>query len=142
MVRKTQSIIEAIIHERVKNGPFLLFEDFLERTESHIHLQDVRILIKAGCFDDISNGIPRSGLIWQAIGFFDQKNVPAQVPLFEADPAPYLPCTAESPQPAPYPKDLMLKHESEALGFNISVHPLDLYSETLKGIDYVRARDL
>ena len=133
---------EAIIHERVKNGPFLLFEDFLERTESRIHIQDVRILIKAGCFDDISNGIPRSGLIWQAIGFFDQKNAPAQVPLFEADPAPYLPCTAESPQPAPYPKDLMLKHESETLGFNISVHPLDLYSEMLKGMDYVRARDL
>ncbi len=36
----------------------------------------------------------------------------------------------------------MLKHELETLGFCLSVHPLDLYRKTLKGLDYVRAKDL
>ncbi|MDY6972255.1 MAG: DNA polymerase III subunit alpha [Thermodesulfobacteriota bacterium] len=133
---------EAIIHERVKHGPFSSFADFLERTVSHIHLQDARVLIKAGCFDGMSNGITRSDLIWQAIGFFDQKNGPAQVPLFEADADTSLSCPAERPRSAPYSEELMLKHESEVLGFNISGHPLDLYSEALKGMDHVCAIDL
>ena len=36
----------------------------------------------------------------------------------------------------------MLKHESETLGFLLSIHPLDLYRDVLKGRNYVRARDL
>jgi DNA polymerase III alpha subunit len=36
----------------------------------------------------------------------------------------------------------MLKHESETFGFLLSVHPLDLYRDALKSLDYVRARDL
>lgn len=36
----------------------------------------------------------------------------------------------------------MRKHELETLGFLFSVHPLDLHRSTLKGLDYVRAKDL
>jgi DNA polymerase III alpha subunit len=36
----------------------------------------------------------------------------------------------------------MLKHESETLGLLLSAHPLDLYHQTLKGPNYVRAKDL
>ena len=45
-------------------------------------------------------------------------------------------------QNTPYPPNVMLKHESETLGFLLSVHPLDLYRDVLKGRNYVRARDL
>jgi error-prone DNA polymerase len=36
----------------------------------------------------------------------------------------------------------MLKHEIETLGFLLSIHPLDRYKDLLKGMKYVRARDL
>jgi error-prone DNA polymerase len=36
----------------------------------------------------------------------------------------------------------MRKHETETLGFLLSVHPLDLYRDALKGLNYVRAKDL
>jgi error-prone DNA polymerase len=66
--------VEEILSERNKNGSFLSFENFLHRTGSHIHLQDIRILIKAGCFDGMSGGhTSRAGLMWQALAFFDQK---------------------------------------------------------------------
>jgi error-prone DNA polymerase len=64
---------DAIMHERDRNGPFVSFEDFLERTRGHAHLQDVRILIKGGCFDGISGGVPRPRLVWQALRFFDHE---------------------------------------------------------------------
>jgi error-prone DNA polymerase len=36
----------------------------------------------------------------------------------------------------------MLRHELDTLGFLISLHPLDRYTGILKGLDFVRARDL
>jgi error-prone DNA polymerase len=69
----SQEAMEVIIHERSNHGPFISLEDFLARTGSHVHLQDVRILIKAGCFDSIAHGATRPGLMWQALRFFDHK---------------------------------------------------------------------
>ncbi len=63
----SQEAKEAIIHERTKNGPFISIEDFLDRTGSYSHLQDTRILIKAGCLDSIAGGPTRAGLMWQAL---------------------------------------------------------------------------
>jgi error-prone DNA polymerase len=157
----SQEAKEAIIHERDKNGPFISLEDFLDRAESCVHLQDIRILIKSGGFDSIAHGIPRAGLMWQALQFFDQ-NTPAHTLPFSTLPStvanrdPYLPPlggTSHTYLPSPddrshshlpsrYPKGLMLKHESDTLGFSLSVHPLDLYGHILKNLDYVPARDL
>jgi error-prone DNA polymerase len=138
----SQDSKDTIIHERSKNGPFISLEDFLDRTGSHIHLQDVRILIKAGCFDNIVRGTTRPGLMWHALRFFDQKEEEKTPGLFDGAQTPVplnrRPATSQSP----YPKSLMLKHESETLGFVLSVHPLDLYRNKLEGLDYIRARDL
>jgi error-prone DNA polymerase len=206
---------EAIILERSKNGPFRSLADFLDRTGTHVHLQDARILIKAGCFDGIADGTTRPGLMWQALRFYEREEKDKTPSLFP-DPPPSLPivpprdantfkCPANSslwkspsltstdssplwkrgargdlkafplplaesatnytpsrsgspanylpspggrgrgrgfPNPAPYTQELMRKHESETLGFLLSVHPLDLYRDTLKGLNYVRAKDL
>ncbi len=80
----SQDSKDTIIHERSKNGPFISLEDFLDRTGSHIHLQDVRILIKAGCFDSIVRGTTRPGLMWHALRFFDQKEENKTPTLFSA----------------------------------------------------------
>jgi error-prone DNA polymerase len=131
---------EAIVHERTKKGPFTSFEEFLERLgPRHIHLQDVRILIKAGCFDGISQGIARPGLMWQALEFCHQKEEGKAPCLFDRA---QKPAPLNQPISRPYPKDLMLKHETETLGFILSVHPLCLYRSILKGMDYVCARDI
>ncbi len=128
---------ELIIHERYKNGPFTGFEDFLLRVGRYLHLQDVRILIKAGCFDSIACGINRPSLMWQALRFFGRKHQEEKLPTLFSTP------TILSPlkQP-PYPKSLMLKHELETLGLLLSLHPLERYESILKGLDFVRARDL
>jgi error-prone DNA polymerase len=152
--------MEAIVHERSKKGPFISFEDFLGRMRSLLHFQDLRILIKAGCFDAISRDMGRSGLMWQALRSYAPSSGPRQVSLFDDDSShPLLyPPGAGRPSTIPramcrdlgqgegvkprYPKGLMLKHELEIFGFVLAVHPLDLYRNRLEGLDYVSARDL
>ncbi len=151
----SQEAKEAIIHERSKNGPFASLEDFLNRTGSEVHLQDVRILIKAGCFDTIARGITRPGLLWQTLRFFDQKEEKTPS-LFSThvQPSPLAGSVARLPRlsgsdgghggdkQAPYPRKVMLRHEMETLGFHLSIHPLDLNRDKLEDLDYVPAKDL
>jgi DNA-directed DNA polymerase III PolC len=147
----SQEALEVIIHERTKHGPFISLQDFLDRTGSHLHLQDVRILIKAGCFDSVAHGATRPGLMWQALRFFDTSTTQT-LPLqgggqgggektpdlfFTSHEIPPLP-----PNPAPYSRKVMLRHEMDTLGFLLSIHPLDRYKDVLKRLRYVRARDL
>jgi error-prone DNA polymerase len=139
----SQEAREAIIHERTRNGPFISFDSFLNRTRSHIHPQDARVLIKAGCFDTIAQGLNRPTLMWQALRFFGQHDAPAQTSLFPPLPSPGGRGRGRGVNPqTPYPRHVMLKHESETLGFLLSIHPLDLYRGILKGRNHVRARDL
>lgn len=137
-----QEAKEAIIHTRVKTGPFISLEDFLNRTRPHIHLQDVRILIKGGCFDDIARGISRPGLVWEAIRFFARKEEKKAPGLFDLGKTPVRALPLKRNRQASYPKHVMLRHESEVFGFILSVHPLTLCGDILKGLDYVRAEDL
>jgi error-prone DNA polymerase len=138
----SQESKDTIIDERSKNGLFVSLEDFLDRTGSHIHLQDVRILIKAGCFDSIAQGVTRAGLMWHALRFFNQKEEEKTPGLFDGAQPPVPLNRRPTPSQRPYPKNLMVKHEEETLGFVLSVHPLDLYRSKLEGFDYVRGRDL
>jgi error-prone DNA polymerase len=154
----SQEAKEVIIYERGKNGPFTSLEAFLVRTGRHLHLQDVRILIKAGCFDSIAQGLNRPALIWQALRFFAQetggdKPHPYKIDFQRSEGAGFMPARKTNLDsgafqgrgihgPAPYPKNLMLKHEVETLGFLLSIHPLHRYNDVLRGLDYIRARDL
>ncbi|MBW1998380.1 MAG: DNA polymerase III subunit alpha, partial [Deltaproteobacteria bacterium] len=128
---------EAIIHEREKRGAFKSLEEFLSRTASHIRLQDVRVLIKAGCFDGIASGVSRSALVWQALGFFSKKEGPKTFDLFSASHG-----NVSAKSHAPYPRKLMLRNEMETLGFLLSIHPLDRYKGRLRGLKYVKASEL
>lgn len=128
---------EFIVHERSKHGLFRSFDDFLIRAGHSLHLQDVRVLIKAGCFGGIAGGLTRPSLMWRALRFYNgvyqHQNPP---PLFAA--IPVLPPVKQ----APYPKSLMLRHEVDTLGFPLSCHPLERYESTLKNVDSVKACDL
>jgi error-prone DNA polymerase len=88
--------LEVMIHEREKKGPFASFDDFLFRTGARIHLHDVTILIKAGCFDRISPGLSRVDLIWQSLRFFARDNhPPAQMRLLDMARSPAPPSVPE-----------------------------------------------
>jgi error-prone DNA polymerase len=128
---------EFIVHERSRHGPFTSFNDFLCRTAHHLHFQDVRILIKAGCFDSMAHRFSRPSLMWQALGFFGGKYQEEKTPSLFSPPT-----LLSQLKQHPYPKDLMLKHELESLGFLISLHPLARYDKLVRGLDYVKAEDL
>jgi len=75
--------------------------------------------------------------MWQALRFFDGEHQEEKTPTLFSTPA-ILPSLKQPP----YPKSLMLRHELDTLGLLLSIHPLDRYTGILKGLDYVRARDL
>ncbi|NLD36581.1 MAG: DNA polymerase III subunit alpha [Desulfatiglans sp.] len=137
----TRDAKDSIIHERNKNGLFTSFHDFLRRMSGHIHLQDVKALIKAGAIDAIGNGINRPGLVWQALEFFDKQEDKAIPTLFDYGKK-NVPARKEVLKREDYSGQVMLKNESDALGFIISMHPLELYNDLLKDIHYIQAKDL
>jgi error-prone DNA polymerase len=128
---------EAIIDERKRNGPFASIEDFLGRTGRNLSLQDARLLIKAGCFDNMRGEVKRPGLVWKTLRFFDDKEEIMAPGLFD-----YTIRDVPASYQGYYSRETMLRHESETLGFLLSVHPLDLYADVLKGMEYVRASDM
>ncbi len=115
----SQEAKEAIVHEREKNGPFSGIDNFLIRTGHSVHLQDARVLVKAGCFDPIARGTNRPGLMWQALKYFSRDAQDKAPGLFEwaRGNKPVRGMTNTPHNPAPYSKSRMLKHEVETLGF-------------------------
>jgi DNA polymerase III alpha subunit len=77
--------LEFIVRERSKHGPFTSLDDFLFRTSGHVHLQDARVLIKAGCFDGMAHDSTRPALMWKALRFFDTTTPGSSLDLFEPD---------------------------------------------------------
>jgi len=75
--------------------------------------------------------------MWQALRFFGVEHQEEKAPTLFSTPT-----VLPSLRQPPYPKHLMLRHELDTLGFLISLHPLDRYTGILKGLDFVRARDL
>jgi error-prone DNA polymerase len=139
---------EAIVRERSKNGPFSSFEEFLDRVGARMHLQDVRVLVKAGCFDPIEGVEARPLLMWKALAFYSKERTQEQKSLLggpgrrdgpdaEAPGRPPPPVTGNG-----YPPEVIRRHEIETMGFPFSYHPLDRYSPGPRGHRYVRAADL
>ncbi len=129
---------KTIVHEREKNGIFSSFDDFLFRTGSRLHPQDVRTLIHGGCFDQIRAGLSRSDLLWKALHFFSRKEARVHCGLFDhcEESVPVSDFKTRKSGDSAYDA---LQHESRALGFLFSVHPLDLHRETLKKLPHVQA---
>ena len=130
-----------IIFERGKNGMFSSLDDFLHRAGLRMHLQDVKILIHGGCFDRINPGVSRSDLIWKALHFFAVKEKKSNPGLFDCpnEPVPVSGFNRRQSERSGYDA---LRHERTVFGFIFSVHPLDVYCETLKKLPHVRAKDI
>jgi error-prone DNA polymerase len=137
----SRETLETIIRERSKHGPFESLENFLIHAGSRVHLQDVRILIKGGCFDPIAPEVSRAHLVWQTLAFYHRRTEQKTPGLFDAV-APVKPVPSFPESRKSQPKHIRLKHEAEVFGFVLSEHPITLYAHGLKHLQYVRARDL
>ncbi len=133
-----QSGLEHVVAERESNGRFTSFSSFLRRMPE-LDAADVRILIKAGCFDGVEGMAARPQLMWQLYqsrsGHLRRGKPATLLNLHEQD-SYYIPDTGS------YTEKTMLIHEADVLGFLVSRHPLSLYEKLLRYLSFVRGCDL
>ncbi len=129
---------EALVRERDRGGPYASFTAFLERTRPHVQLQDVRVLVRAGCFDRIEGEGRRSVLLWEALRHFHRDEAPAQSRLFGPSQA----AGGRKGVRCPLDRAARVRCEVETLGFPLSMHPLERYREVLRRMGRTLARDL
>ena len=123
--------ISNIIKERIKNGKFESFDDFIRRVDSKdVNKLQLEGLTKAGVFDEfdqnrnkIFNSIPK---IIQQIKNINEDKHSNQTSLFENNKN--ISDKFEFIQSSPETKGL-LTEEFKSLGFYISNHPLNEYEE-------------
>ena len=139
------NVVDSIIAEREKNGPYKSFMDFLSRQgETTLNSRLVECLIKAGCFDEL--GTDRAVLLANLDEAFRfdkaQKSQSAfgQLSLFGGEEEDMLgEFEMKSADPLPFLEKL--KMEKELLGFYISGHPLDSYEKEINECVKVNVSD-
>jgi error-prone DNA polymerase len=125
-----EDAMEEVLAEREK-GRFSSFEDFLKRTE--LDRSDVRLLVRAGCFDSISGEEERPRLMWRLqVSRGPARSREGTLPLFDLR-------GDACPSVGAYGEEAMLKHEAEVLGFLVTRHPLSLYREKLSCLEHTPA---
>ena len=142
-------VVDAIVEERTKNGPYESFESFVERIkDSQVNKRCIESMIKAGAFDRF--GKTRSTLLASFEGIVDtvqseSKNMIAnQVSMFD------LISEEEKQKTSGYAyierdemdKRELLRLEKEMLGVYISGHPLDAYRDAIKNQTTINAQML
>ncbi|MCI8585034.1 MAG: DNA polymerase III subunit alpha [Lachnospiraceae bacterium] len=137
-------VLEGLLKEREKNGPFVSLSDFIERVSGkEINKRTVESFIKSGAFDSFPENRRQMMMIYGPI--MDQTaqkrktELAGQMSLFdfaaEEDKAAF---RIKVPQVSEYPKEDILAFEKEVLGFYISGHPLEAYEQQWRrGITHV-----
>ena len=141
--------VEALLDGR-RERPYRNLDDFLRRVD--IDPSDVRLLIKAGCFDAVAGDSTRPELMWRTHQWAADKapkgrGQPLLPGLFDNPEAASKPGLSgsriDSDESVPeYSRATMLRHEVQTLGFLASRHPLTLYREKLKKVRRILAKDL
>ena len=135
-----RSVINSLLEERSKGGPFTDFMDFCDRMFDHdLNRRVLESLIKSGAFDRM--GCKRSqlmevfGQVLDGIAASRKRNVEGQLDLFgmgggEAEQA-ALPALHLANIPEYTPQQLMTM-EKEVTGLYLSGHPMDAYREAAR----------
>lgn len=128
-----EAVIEIIVKEREKKGPYKSFMDFLSRQDSGIiNTKLLESLIKAGTFDSLGEDRATLSANLEAAIAFDKaaKDTTAygQISLFddEAELGEFV-----MTHSSPWSVTETLEMEKELLGFYVSGHPLDAYKEDI-----------
>ena len=131
-------VIEAIVAEREKNGPFKHLKDFIERlTGKEVNKRTIESFIKAGALDCL--GGTRKQFMMIYIKIVDQVaqekkySMTGQMTLFDMVSEDQ---KSEFDIPLPnvgeYEKETMLAFEKEVLGIYVSGHPMEEYEAKWK----------
>ncbi|MCC5832938.1 MAG: DNA polymerase III subunit alpha [Chlamydiales bacterium] len=133
-----EGVVEAILEERDRGGPFAAFYDFFKRIDlRRVGKKSIECLVNAGAFD--FTGWSRDALRMSIeemyeIASIDQKEAASGVLTFfsligeEGHSRFKRPPEVKSPSS----KTDMLKKEKELLGFFLTGHPMDAYRHILK----------
>ncbi len=130
-----RNVINSLLEERRKGGPFTDFMDFCDRMFDHdLNRRVVESLIKCGAFDRM--GCRRSqlmhvfGQILDGIAASRKRNLEGQLDLFgvSGDGEKNLPALVLPNLPEYAPQELM-NMERETTGLYLSGHPMDQYRE-------------
>jgi DNA polymerase-3 subunit alpha len=132
-----EGAVEAIVAERVANGPFKSLHDFCERVDLRkVNKRVVESLIACGACDGVDLSRSRMMAALEDLLEYGQKvqkeRCDPQLGLFDDGPS----CSVSVTRPSlPVldewsPKE-RLAREKESLGFYISGHPLDPYTKTM-----------
>jgi error-prone DNA polymerase len=130
-----KSAIEAILTERNRGGPFLSIEDFIERVKMQgglpISVAEAAILVKSGAVDSISGPLNRPQILWfieaRLNGFKPRSRL--QTTAFRSR------SPIKVPDLPDFPDRRRWEHESETLGFPLSVHPLELAEPFFRSLE-------
>jgi DNA polymerase-3 subunit alpha len=130
-----ENSMKEMVDERKKNGAYKDLNNFLSRvTSKMLNKRQMESLISAGAFDSLNKNRAQlfeaiESMIRHVGNLSDQRSS-HQVDLFGASQSSKI---FELPEAVEWPLLQKLKQESEAIGFYLSSHPLESYSEeTLK----------
>jgi DNA polymerase-3 subunit alpha len=133
-----EGVVELITTERRKNGPFVDFQDFVNRVDlAVLNKRTVESLIKAGAFDSL--GVPRKGLlavheqVIDAVVARRRAEDMGQFSLFGSEEPSLQPGSFEIPD-MEWDKAMKLAFEKEMLGLYVSDHPLFGVEASLKAM--------
>lgn len=133
-----EGVVEVILAEREKAGPYKDLEDFLKRIDTkRVGKKAVESLIEAGCFDFTQWSrdalkISLDSLYEQASS--DQKEAKqGYLSLFSLMETPGVQEKKSAPHvPNPRSRELLLFKEKELLGFFLTGHPMDAFKDVLE----------
>ncbi|MBE6448818.1 MAG: DNA polymerase III subunit alpha [Alphaproteobacteria bacterium] len=136
--------MEAIEKERKARGPFKDISDFIHRIDSkQINRRQLEQLIKAGAFDSIEKNRGKlfanlDTIISHIASSTELKNS-SQSSLFGAEELQAPVRLADKPD---WPELERLQLEAEAIGFYLSAHPLDSYSQGIERLGVKKSNEV
>ena len=123
-----EGVVELIVEQREKNGPFVSFHDFIDRVDVNVlNKRTIESLIKAGAFDSLEHA--RRGLLEVALDLLDatisrrRAEEMGQYSLFGGDDGAPEEIVVAVPDHE-WDKSIRLGFEKEMLGLYVSDHPL------------------
>ena len=131
-------VVEAIVSERKRNGPYTGVKNFVSRLSSkETNKRVIESLIKAGAFDTLPGNRHQLMIAFPSIverAASEKKSaMEGQMTLFELfDPDYAKKDMVPLPDVSDYSKDEVLAFEKEVLGIYVSGHPLERYSDILE----------
>ena len=138
-----EAAMDTLVAERRRGGPFKDIADLASRLDSHtLNKRQLENLIRAGALDTLN---PNRRQVYEAIdtimgtaGAAARERESGQIGLFGGDDGAVL----LLPETADWAKMERLKHESEAIGFFLTGHPLDTYAKSLERIQARTSTDV